>query len=217
MSQLLVSAVTVSMCVLSHHSRCDIPVVCVQSNAANGRDPQSTPLHVCQCPSCFTAFAKSNGVIECVPKCDLADCDESTGVCSEAGSGKGKTVCDWGTHLSSPVAMVHSETIAILHDVLHLSNLGWVQGKLSILSLIMTPPADIAGDNQQSFTGVCLQAAWRCGQSCSLLWALLVCLQLEALLCTSIASGHRCTRKSGPSCLSICLWKATEHRRKRRL
>lgn len=63
-----------------------------QSNAAQGRDPQSTPLHVCQCPSCFTAFAKSNGVIECVPKCDLADCDESTGVCSEAGSGKGKTV-----------------------------------------------------------------------------------------------------------------------------
>ena len=63
----------------------------VQSNAAQGRDPQSTPLHVCQCPSCFTAFAKSNGVIECVPKCDLADCDESTGVCSEAGSGKGET------------------------------------------------------------------------------------------------------------------------------
>lgn len=87
-----VLAVTVGMCWLSHHSRCDIPVVCVQSNAANGRDPQSTPLHVCQCPSCFTAFAKSNGVIECVPKCDLADCDESTGVCSEAGSGRGKTV-----------------------------------------------------------------------------------------------------------------------------
>ena len=65
----------------------------LQSNAAQGRDPQSTPLHVCQCPSCFTAFAKSNGVIECVPKCDLADCDESTGVCSEAGSGKGKTSC----------------------------------------------------------------------------------------------------------------------------
>ena len=62
----------------------------LQNNAAQGRDPQSTPLHVCQCPSCFTAFAKSNGVIECVPKCDLANCDESTGVCSEAGS-KGDT------------------------------------------------------------------------------------------------------------------------------
>ena len=202
---------------MCHHSRCDIPVVCVQSNAANGRDPQSTPLHVCQCPSCFTAFAKSNGVIECVPKCDLADCDESTGVCSEAGSGKGKTVSGWGTHLSSPVAMMHPETIAILHDVLHLSNLGCVQGKLSILSLMMTLAPGIAGDYQQSFTGICLQAVWHCGRSCSLLWALLLCLQLEALLCTSIASGHRCTRKSGPSCPSICLWKATEHRRKRRL
>ena len=60
----------------------------LQSHAAQGRDPESTPLHVCQCPSCFTAFAKSNGEIECVPKCDLADCDEDTGVCSEAG-GKG--------------------------------------------------------------------------------------------------------------------------------
>jgi len=152
-----------------------------------------------------------------VPKCNLADCDESTGVCSEAGSGKGKTVSGWGTHLSSPVAMMHPETIVILHDVLHLSNLGWVQVNLSTLSLMMTPAAGIAGDYQQSFSGVCLQAVWRCGRSCSLLRALLVCLQLEALLCTNTASGHRCTRKSEPSCLSICLWKATEHRRKRRL
>ena len=89
------SQLVLAVTVVSHHSRCDIPVVCVQSNAANGREPQSTPLHVCQCPSCFTAFAKSNGVIECVPKCDLADCDESTGVCSEAGSGKGKTAPDY--------------------------------------------------------------------------------------------------------------------------
>lgn len=71
------------------YSACKDNLEQYQSNAAQGRDPQSTPLHVCQCPSCFTAFAKSNGVIECVPKCDLADCDESTGVCSEAGSGKG--------------------------------------------------------------------------------------------------------------------------------
>ena len=175
----------------------------MQSNAANGRDPQSTPLHVCQCPSCFNAFAKSNGVIECVPKCDLADCDDSNGVCSEAGDGKGKADSGWGTHLSGPIAMMHPETIAILHDV---------------LTFMMTPPAaGIAGDNQHLLTGVCLQAVWRCGRSCSLLWALLVCLQLEALLCTSTASGHRCTRKSEPSCLSICLWKAMEHRRKRRL
>ena len=112
-------AITVSMYGLSHHSRCDISVVCVQSNAANGRDPQSTPLHVCQCPSCFTAFAKSNGVIECVPKCDLADCDESTGVCSEAGSGKGKTVPDWGTHLSKPCTIESVVLQLVLHYQLH--------------------------------------------------------------------------------------------------
>ena len=62
--------------------------VVLQTKAAQGRDPKSTPLHVCQCPNCFTAFAKANGVIECVPKCDLATCDEDTGVCSEGG-GKG--------------------------------------------------------------------------------------------------------------------------------
>ena len=59
----------------------------LQAHTAQGRDPQSTPLHVCQCPACFSAFAKSNGEIECVPKCDLAKCDDETGVCSEGGKG----------------------------------------------------------------------------------------------------------------------------------
>ena len=58
---------------------------CVQANAANGRDPNATALHVCQCPPCFTAFAKGNS-IECTPKCDLNHCDEDTGVCSAGGN-----------------------------------------------------------------------------------------------------------------------------------
>lgn len=61
----------------------------LQKHAAQGREPDSTPLHICQCPPCFTAFEKSNGQIDCVPKCDLATCDEDTGVCTEAG-GKGR-------------------------------------------------------------------------------------------------------------------------------
>ena len=60
--------------------RCDA----LQKNAALGRDLTNTPLHVCQCPNCFTSFATANG-IECVPKCDLASCDEDTGVCNAAG------------------------------------------------------------------------------------------------------------------------------------
>lgn len=64
----------------------------MQLNAANGRDPNSTALHVCQCPPCFTAFAKANGVIECTPKCDLSKCDEDSGVCSEGG-GSGDASC----------------------------------------------------------------------------------------------------------------------------
>lgn len=57
----------------------------LQKNAALGRDLSSTPLHVCQCPNCFTSFATANG-IECVPKCDLATCDEDTGVCNAEGA-----------------------------------------------------------------------------------------------------------------------------------
>lgn len=57
----------------------------IQANAANGRDPNATTLRVCQCPPCFTAFAKGNG-IECTPKCDLNYCDEDTGVCSAEGN-----------------------------------------------------------------------------------------------------------------------------------
>lgn len=59
----------------------------LQKNAALGRDLTNTPLHLCQCPNCFTSFATANG-IECVPKCDLASCDEDTGVCNaEGGTG----------------------------------------------------------------------------------------------------------------------------------
>lgn len=61
--------------------------VMLQKKTAQGRDPDSTPLHVCQCPNCFTAFSTPSG-IECRPKCDLATCDEDTGVCNSAG-GKG--------------------------------------------------------------------------------------------------------------------------------
>ena len=90
------AAASMSACCSGEQARVVSPInrffTWLQSKAAQGRDPQSTPLHVCQCPSCFSAFAKSNGVIECVPKCDLADCDEDTGVCSEAGSGTGKPV-----------------------------------------------------------------------------------------------------------------------------
>ncbi|KAL3159117.1 hypothetical protein ABBQ32_011113 [Trebouxia sp. C0010 RCD-2024] len=69
------------------YSACQDNVKEYKKNAALGRDLTNTPLHVCQCPNCFTSFATANG-IECVPKCDLASCDEDTGVCNaEGGTG----------------------------------------------------------------------------------------------------------------------------------
>ena len=47
---------------------------------------EGMPLHTCVCPPCFTEYMR-NGAMECVPKCDLASCDEATGICTGGGGG----------------------------------------------------------------------------------------------------------------------------------
>jgi hypothetical protein len=47
---------------------------------------EGMPLHSCVCPPCFTETMR-NGAKECVPKCDLVDCHEATGVCTGGGGG----------------------------------------------------------------------------------------------------------------------------------
>ena len=60
----------------------------VQDAAARGKPLEEIPLHTCTCPPCFTEYMR-DGKMECVPKCDLAACDEATGICTGGGGGGG--------------------------------------------------------------------------------------------------------------------------------
>ena len=83
----------------------------LQKKTAQGKDPKDIPLHVCQCPKCFTAFSTPSG-IECRPKCDLATCDEDTGVCNAAG-GKGTSAAH-----STPPEINIVQTILPWHRII---------------------------------------------------------------------------------------------------
>lgn len=48
-------------------------------------------LHTCECPPCFSAF-ENNGRVECVPKCNLDQCEEATGICNAAIPGTGTSI-----------------------------------------------------------------------------------------------------------------------------
>ena len=51
-------------------------------------------MHTCMCPACFTEFVDSSGAMTCKPKCDLASCDEATGICTATGA-SGETLSAW--------------------------------------------------------------------------------------------------------------------------
>ena len=54
----------------------------LQDKASKGESVSGMANHTCACGACFTQY-EENGKMECVPKCNLAYCDQDTGICNE--------------------------------------------------------------------------------------------------------------------------------------
>ncbi|KAK9843909.1 hypothetical protein WJX84_009562 [Apatococcus fuscideae] len=63
-------------------SACQDSLETIQDKASKGESVSGMANHTCACGACFTQY-EENGKMECVPKCNLAYCDQDTGICNE--------------------------------------------------------------------------------------------------------------------------------------